>query len=58
MLASTLEQLREINKNKNECKKFTKSYIIIINPVIPMKSGEDITKKVKRIYNRLCCKFS
>ena len=50
MLTSSLEQLKELNKNKDECKKCTKSYIII-NPVIPIKSGNDITKKVKSIYN-------
>ena len=56
MLTSSLEQLKELNKNKDECKKCTKSYIII-NPVIPIKSGDDITKKVKSIYNNFCCKL-
>lgn len=57
MLTSSLEQLKELNKNKDECKKCTKSYIII-NPVIPIKSGNDITKKVKSIYNNFCCKLN
>lgn len=55
MLTSSLEQLKELNKNKDECKKCTKSYIII-NPVIPIKSGDDITRKIERIYNSFWCK--
>ena len=57
MLTSSLEQLKELNKNKDECKKCTKSYIII-NPVIPIKSGDDITRKIERIYNSFWCKLN
>ena len=44
MTLSNLKQLKELNENKDEFNKFSKNYIII-KPVIPIKSGEDITEK-------------
>lgn len=56
MTLSNLKQLKELNENKDEFNKFSKDYIII-KPLIPIKSGEDITEKIKKMYNVFIKKF-
>ena len=56
MNVSSLDDLKELNKKKDEVKKSVKKYIII-NPEIPIKSGEDITEKTKKMYNIFLNKF-
>lgn len=55
-ITMALSKLKELNENKEDFKKFSKSYIII-TPVIPIKSGEDVTRKIRNMYNNFKSKF-
>ncbi|MDU6339847.1 MAG: hypothetical protein E6583_00785 [Clostridium sp.] len=54
---SSLEDLKFLNQNKSEIGKIKNTYIVI-KPIIPVKSGKDITEKIKEIYSELYIKYS